>query len=79
MLHDVWYLMRLPVEGRIVTDQTILEDLKCNVAEHLGMPIENLNKDQQGHDSPHYCSGGVPIDSVDSLCTRRLPTPSEET
>ncbi|KAL2925779.1 Protein MAINTENANCE OF MERISTEMS [Bienertia sinuspersici] len=78
MLHDVWYILRIPIEGRLVDDQSSIDALKGHVAELFDMPIGGLTGGPNGGEI-HWDGGGVSITSIDYFCRRRQPTRCDET
>jgi len=75
MMHDVWYILRIPVEGAPVQDDSSVESLQGHVAELFGMPVVGLI----GSGSNYWSGGGVSIESVIQLCMRKQPPRCEET
>ncbi|KAL2938731.1 Protein MAINTENANCE OF MERISTEMS [Bienertia sinuspersici] len=78
MLHDVSYILRVPIEGRLADDQSSIDALKGHVAKFFGMPIGDLTGGLDGGYS-HWARGGVSITSIDYFCRRRQPTRCDET
>ncbi|KAL2900727.1 Protein MAIN-LIKE 1, partial [Bienertia sinuspersici] len=78
MLHDVWYILRIPIEGHLVDDQSSIDALKGHVAELFGMSIGDLTGGPDGGES-HWAGRGVSITSIDYFCRRRQPTRCDET
>ncbi|KAL2923271.1 Protein MAINTENANCE OF MERISTEMS, partial [Bienertia sinuspersici] len=78
MLHDVWYILRIPIEGHLVDDQSSIDSLKGHAAELFGMPVGDLTGGPDGGES-HWAGGRVSITSIDYFCRRRQPTRCDET
>ncbi|KAL2928711.1 Protein MAINTENANCE OF MERISTEMS [Bienertia sinuspersici] len=78
MLHDVWYILRIPIEGHVVDDQSSINAMKGHVAELFGIPVGDLTGGPDGGES-HWAGGGVSITSIDYFCRRRQPTRCDET
>ncbi|KAL2903828.1 Protein MAINTENANCE OF MERISTEMS [Bienertia sinuspersici] len=73
MLHNVWYILRIPIEGHLVYDQSSIDALKGHAAELFGMPFGDLTGGPDGGES-HWAAGGVAITSIDYFYRRRQPT-----
>ncbi|KAL2934805.1 Protein MAINTENANCE OF MERISTEMS, partial [Bienertia sinuspersici] len=58
MLHDVWYILRIPIERHLVDDQSSIDALKGHVAELFGMPVGDLTGGPDGGES-HWAGGGL--------------------
>ncbi|XP_050209495.2 protein MAIN-LIKE 1-like [Mercurialis annua] len=63
-LHDVWYILRIPVEGSLITDTPDKLDLQRSCAEILGISVERLAS------GGHLAQGGILIESVIELCSQ---------
>ncbi|XP_050229255.1 protein MAINTENANCE OF MERISTEMS-like [Mercurialis annua] len=63
-LHDVWYILRIPVEGSLITDTPYKLDLQRSCAEILGISVERLAS------GGHLAQGGIFIESVIELCSQ---------
>ncbi|XP_056689114.1 protein MAIN-LIKE 1-like [Spinacia oleracea] len=61
MLHDVWHILRIPVEGRFISAESSSEHLKCDMVELLGVSFDELK-------SPHWVGGGVAIETIIVRC-----------
>lgn len=61
LVHDVWQILRVPVEGALVTADPDAHQLQCVCMELLGVDREQLT-------THHWRSGGVLTDSILSLC-----------
>ena len=62
MLHDVWEILRIPVEGNLICTQTSSVDLKSEVMELLGVDRSALV------DDGHWKSGAIRVDSITVNC-----------
>jgi len=74
MLHDVFQILRIPVDGRLVSAQGSTSELRCYVAELLGVTPDGLARD-----TALWSGGGVGIDSLEDLCRRARPPRADDT
>ncbi|KAL6530871.1 hypothetical protein OROGR_014731 [Orobanche gracilis] len=61
MLHDVWQILRIPIEGRLVDADSTSTQLQVDVMEVLGVSRSELL-------STHWAGGGVLMDSIFRSC-----------
>ncbi|KAL6583053.1 hypothetical protein OROMI_005131 [Orobanche minor] len=61
MLHDVWQILRIPVEGRLVCADSTSSQLQIDSMEVLGVSRTELL-------ASHWGGGGILIESIFSLC-----------
>ncbi|XP_056694868.1 protein MAIN-LIKE 1-like [Spinacia oleracea] len=62
MLHDVWHILRIPVDGRLISAQSDSVQLKVDMIELLGVSVEDMKSQS------HWRGGGVAIDSIVDYC-----------
>jgi len=74
MLHDVFQILRIPVEGRTVSAQCPTGELRCYIAELLGVTLDTLAGDTQ-----LWSGGGVGIDALEELCRLARPPRADDT
>lgn len=62
MLHDVWQILRVPVEGEMITAEPPVDELKLETRSMLSVP--DLTAE-------HYDGGGVKVEAIVRHCLRR--------
>ncbi|XP_021742236.1 protein MAINTENANCE OF MERISTEMS-like [Chenopodium quinoa] len=64
MLHDVWQILHIPVDGCLNTSQSSSKDLIHDMSELLGRTPDELVVPP----TPHWSDDGVSIESILALC-----------
>ncbi|XP_050232848.2 protein MAIN-LIKE 1-like [Mercurialis annua] len=67
-LHDVWIILRIPVDGKVVSDKPGKQLLLASCVEILGISMNDL----LANSTKHYENGGVLIESIFRNCGRGL-------
>lgn len=64
MLHDVWQILRIPIDGRLVSAQGNSEQMQFDFIELFGVTLPKL----LAPPNPHWGGGGVLVDSIVDFC-----------
>ncbi|XP_050223492.1 protein MAIN-LIKE 1-like [Mercurialis annua] len=67
-LHDVWFILGIPVDGKMISDEPGKQLLLASCVEILGITMDDLLADS----TKHFANGGVLIESIFKICGQGL-------